>query len=387
VIAVSAAIPLVGAGCYGLAGFAGDYSALPEGGTGDDGQAESTAEPDAGGSDAGWDGSSDVVPPIPPSCAAGGPGQTTCGPSGDASCCESIAVEGGTFVRGYDPSDSGSSAPMASATVSDFRLDKYEVTVGRFRAFVAAAVGDGGAGWTPPPGSGKHAYLDGGGLIAQGVDSGLYEPGWSASWTPMLPSSLDEWTNALRCDSGNPLLQTWTSAPTAASETLPITCLTWYAAYAFCIWDDGFLPSDAEWGYAAAGGGDSRGQRAYPWSDPPASLSIDPSRADYDNRACIGQPDPLGSCFLQPGTIPGGDGRWGHSDLAGNAAEWCLDGYVASPIAPCVDCVYLGLDALRLIRGGSAVRQAGYLRNIVRLFDAPKPYTYPEVGARCARPR
>jgi len=44
--------------------------------------------------------------------------------------------------------------------VGDFKLDKYEVTVGRFRQFVAAW--NGGAGYTPPAGSGKHTHLNGG---------------------------------------------------------------------------------------------------------------------------------------------------------------------------------------------------------------------------------
>jgi formylglycine-generating enzyme required for sulfatase activity len=52
--------------------------------------------------------------------------------------------------------------------------------------------------------------------------------------------------------------------------------MDWYEAYAFCIWDGGFLPTDAEWNYAAAGGAQ---QRAYPWSNPPTSLTIDPSYA------------------------------------------------------------------------------------------------------------
>jgi sulfatase modifying factor 1 len=43
------------------------------------------------------------------------------------------------------------------AKVSTLRLDKYEVTVGRFRKFVDAWVG----GWRPMAGEGKHAHLNG----------------------------------------------------------------------------------------------------------------------------------------------------------------------------------------------------------------------------------
>ena len=57
-----------------------------------------------------------------------------CGPSGTASCCSSPLVPGGTFYRSYDVGTDGMYTSMASpATVSDFRLDTYEVTVARFR--------------------------------------------------------------------------------------------------------------------------------------------------------------------------------------------------------------------------------------------------------------
>src|SRR5881394_1504468 len=58
----------------------------------------------------------------------------TCGPSGNESCCTSIEVPQGTT-----PLSGLTSDPPAS--VSAFRLDKYEVTVGRLRVFVSAGLG------------------------------------------------------------------------------------------------------------------------------------------------------------------------------------------------------------------------------------------------------
>src|SRR5580658_814553 len=100
-------------------------------------------------------------PPTPPSCAADGPGLSDCGVSKE-SCCTSPIVTGGTYFRMYKNDGSGPTEKANPATVSNFRLDKYEVTVGRFRQFVNAWNG----GWKPLGGSGKHTHLNGGrGLV------------------------------------------------------------------------------------------------------------------------------------------------------------------------------------------------------------------------------
>jgi len=62
----------------------------------------------------------------------------TCGPSGNADCCATGSVPGGTFYRNYDGVSAGSAGMSFPATVSSFKLDTYEITVGRFRKFVAA---------------------------------------------------------------------------------------------------------------------------------------------------------------------------------------------------------------------------------------------------------
>ena len=82
----------------------------------------------------------------PQSCKSGGPGAgNNCGASGTDDCCASPLVPGGTFNRDNDPN--------YPATVSDFRLDKYEITVGRFRAFVNAGMGT----QANPPAAGSDA--------------------------------------------------------------------------------------------------------------------------------------------------------------------------------------------------------------------------------------
>jgi formylglycine-generating enzyme required for sulfatase activity len=68
----------------------------------------------------------------------------SCGIHGD-SCCTSIEVPGGTYSRTYTYDDTGVGPSGAAdpAIVSGFRLDKYEVTVWRYRQFFSAVTNDG----------------------------------------------------------------------------------------------------------------------------------------------------------------------------------------------------------------------------------------------------
>ena len=254
--------------------------------------------------------------------------------------------------------------------MTGFRLDNYEVTVGRFRQFVAASV----AGWIPPAGSGKHAHLNGGQGLANSAGVG-YEPGWDASDTIQLATTMAEWTARLSCE---PSFQTWTD-PAGSHETLPMSCIDWYEAYAFCIWDGGFLPSEAEWEHAAAGGGE---QREYPWgSTAPGTGSLYAiTGCNYPpgSSACTGVDNlaPVGTAAL-------GAGRWGQLDLAGNLGEWNLDWY--APYAqPCTDCVTLTDFSYRVVRGGSFGTDTENLFPPARNGDVP-PTRNAFTGARCAR--
>jgi sulfatase modifying factor 1 len=299
----------------------------------------------------------------------GGDGLTSCGADGGESCCTSLPVPKGTYLRSYD--GVGNTDATHPATVSAFQLDKYEVTVGRFRKFVRAW----SSGWTPRGvGDGIHAHLNGGnGLVDSSQDGGAYEPGWSVTYDGDLPTSPDPiaWATFLQCDGPR---STWTTTP-GDNERLPINCVDWYTAYAFCIWDGGFLPSETEWDYAAAGGGDVDGQRLYAWSSPPTSTVIDCTYASY--QACNSGPAAVGS-------TPKGAGRWGQLDLTGNEWEWTLD-YYATYVSPCVDCGYFSDVSLgRAIRGASYNYPSNQLYVGTRVGDVDT-VRYSDDGVRCAR--
>lgn len=323
-------------------GCAGDRSATAApGSSGVGGSAAKDADGGAGG------GEGPVA--LAGTGATGQPGPSchdlpaTCGPNRDADCCASHVVPGGTFER-----DNGMSGDDF-ATISDFRLDDYEVTVGRFRNFVA-----GYADHKPATGSGRNPNND-------------LDRGWDARWNDSLPVDEAELIDSVQvCDAQY-------ATYTAEDANLPMNCVTWFQAYAFCIWDGGRLPTDAETNYAAAGGAE---QRAFPWSDPPDREDIDGSRAVYLQNAVA--PEPVGS------KSPQGDGRWGHADLSGNEWEWCQDWY--RPYPPhCINCADLALDyTIRVIRGGSFYDGKESLYTTSRLYHAPNQPDF-GVGLRCAR--
>jgi len=331
---------------FGMAGLAACGSVRPPAG-GDDAN---------GGGVDGTPGDGSVID-APPGQAASCVGlPATCGADGHDNCCNSPDVFGGTYYRSFDrANDSLSGTTSSPATLSDFRLDKYEVTVGRFRAFVNAAMGT----QSNPP------------LSRSGAHANILASGWDSSWNVSLPATPSALLAALKCDS---TVQTWTDAP-GANENRPMNCLSWFEAMAFCAWDGGYLPTEAEWNYAAAGGEE---QRAFPWSVPAASLTVDLQHASYNVDGTADAP------VLPVGSLPAGDGRWGQSDLAGNVAEWTLD-WNGAYLTTCTDCASLAPTAAREIRGGGFGNGKAFLRSGFRLGSAPSAVS-PLAGVRCARP-
>lgn len=279
-------------------------------------------------------------------------------------------MPGGTYARTYRNDGDGATELADPATVSSFRFDKYLVTVGRFRQFVAASV----AGWTPPAGAGRHGQLNGGrGLVDS--TSGGSEPGWQPSDAIQLATSATDWSERLNCE---PSFHSWTDTP-GPNETRPVNCINWYEAYAFCVWDGGFLPSESEWEYAAAGGDE---QRKYPWGatkpDPSSRYLISGCNFPPGASACSSVTNlaPVGTATL-------GAGRWSHLDLAGELSEWILDWY--APYGdPCIDCASLVDFSYRVVRGGSFGTDVDNIFPSARNGDVP-PSRNSFYGVRCAR--
>jgi len=267
-------------------------------------------------------------------------------------CCESLLVTGGTFAQG-DPA-------AFESTVSSFRLDRYEVTVARFRRFwyeyTEWRVGH------PTIGSGAHPTIAG--------------SGWQAAWSASLPSSASQLAGSSGVSCGT-LYPTWSET---TNDTLPMNCLSWYVAAAFCIWDGGRLPTESEWEYAAAGGAEDR---LYAWGDAPVPDNSDGSRAVY---YCLG--DGNTACemtdILPVGSKADGEGLFDHRDLTGSMWEWTLDWYGAYPSTPSADYAKTDTGTNRAMRGGDWYLDASYLPVAFRNFDVPTSRTG-GTGVRCAR--
>jgi len=265
-----------------------------------------------------------------------------CGPEGKESCCADAEVLGGTFNRINDP--------QYPAAIADFRLDRFEVTVGRFRHFVAGYPQN-----KPRKGEGAHP------LIA--------ESGWNTEWDVELPKDRAELEMQLECDAN---FRTWTEAP-GANEALPINCVSFYLAFAFCAWDEGRLPTEAEWNYAAAGG---NAHMPYPWGSAGPDDSLAVYGCDTSTTVCL---------LPRVGSkSPAGDGRWKHADLSGSLAEWLLD-FHGDMAAQCDNCANLANAALgREVRGGDFAHPAEQLITTHRIGFLPEDrFTF--AGFRCAR--
>ncbi len=287
-------------------------------------------------------GGAPYVCKAPGDCTYGAPSRSCAlgADCGGVSCCTAATIPGSTYGMGRGPTEDypfalASETPERQVTVTEFDLDVFEVTVGRFRRFA-----DFFDGTAPPEGAGAHPRVPG--------------SGWQAAWDAELPEGdyIPHFCGALY-------------AQPALNDQVPI-CVSWYLAFAFCIWDGGRLPTEAEWELAAAGGDE---QRLFPWGDE-VDLGVE--------VAGIGAFLPASSLVRS--------GRWGHAGLGISVTEWTLDAFAVDAYAThptCSDCAHLDPTATeRVVRGGAGSLLT-YYRSAFRSGQSPQNPS----GFRCAYDR
>jgi len=265
--------------------------------------------------------------------------------------CGAQALPAGQFEmgRGSEPGGLAEGARyLTQVSLHPFRLDVYEVTWRRFQRWVAAG--------RPMP------------------DVILYPRG-------EIPFNR---LAALDQTCGGPLV-----------SDLEAACGNYWMAQAFCSWDGGRLPTEAEWEYAAVGVQDGRPTpRLYPWGD--EDPIDDCALADWFARTMRG-PAPQPSCEPELYWRPVGRVRpyGGIHDMAGGRYEWVADLFPARnsstcPLAPMegsdlrVDPLCVNPDPSNaIIHGGERGVEAFWtMKGATRIGTVPGNTN---VGFRCAR--
>jgi formylglycine-generating enzyme required for sulfatase activity len=220
-------------------------------------------------------------------------------------------IPAGVFSMGSSDGDEDEE-PVHRVTLSEYCIDKTEVTVAAYRACVQA--GHCRAGHATAQWGGQERSKQGSRFCNWGKDG------------------LDQH---------------------------PMNCVDWNQAAAYCAWTGGRLPTEAEWEFAARG----EDGRKYPWGD----QGPDSTRVNACGGECVAMAQTqLGELWVETykgddgwtatapvGSFPKGGSPLGVLDMAGNVWEWTDDSYGRYTSAPATDPHPTSTDASpRVCRGG-----------------------------------
>jgi formylglycine-generating enzyme required for sulfatase activity/tRNA A-37 threonylcarbamoyl transferase component Bud32 len=272
-------------------------------------------------------------------------------PEAEGGPCPSgmVEISGGVFIMGSDDG-TAEERPPHEMTVASFCLDRTEVTTAAYTRCVAQL------GCTPAA--------------------------FTVSWEG-IPENVATFESAF-CRGAD-----------QSSPDLPVNCVSWNQADAYCTKVGKRLPTEAEWEFAARNG--SRGD-PYPWG----TLAPDATRANLCDEGCalawarggFFERRPLvrgdrGHVGLAPvGSFPDGASRAGVLDLIGNVWEWTSSDFCVYPATTCENLAWVATSVShpKVFRGGSfETYMPARARATARLFgQRSERFRFADVGFRCA---
>lgn len=245
------------------------------------------------------------------------------GGSGTPLAAGMVSIPAGSFVMG-----SAEALPQHTVQLTSFTMDKTEVSKAKWDEVAAWAMTN-GYDIAPNTAAGK----------------GTAHPAQNMTWFNAV-----KWCNARSEREG--LTPCYTNTDGTVYRTGSIACGCNWAASGYR------LPTEAEWEYAARGGGTTN---RFPWTD---TDTIQHTRANYwsdpntpydtsDTRGYHPAYTNGGMPYTSP-TASFAPNAYGLFDMAGNVFEWCWDWYSAKyPTSPTLNPHGVASGSARVVRGGS----------------------------------
>jgi formylglycine-generating enzyme required for sulfatase activity len=256
-----------------------------------------------------------------------------------------VLIKGGTAVLGSDDARDKDAAPAHEVTLSNYCLDRTEVTVAAYMKCFETA--------------------------------GCSRPNDEVSWAGIE-------------DEDRKRFSPFCNVREAAGRGQhPMNCVSWNMAQKYCDKAGKRLPTEAEWEYAARGSD----QRRFPWGDDaPSAKRLNAcgkecaawgAKAGLSFKAMYEEDD--GHAGTAPvGSFPEGASAAGVLDMAGNVWEWVADWYAPYGAERAVDPQGPASGEARVIRGGDALGQvADWARPAYRFKREQQAYNH-AIGFRCA---
>ena len=246
-------------------------------------------------------------------------------------------VPAGTFTMGSPVSEPEreNCETQHVVTLSAFKMSKYEITVGQFKAFVDATE------------------------YKTDAEKGTSEEWGSLIWTGK-DWSYDSTVN-WKYDVMGKLRP-------AEEYNYPVIHVSWNDAKAFADWMGCRLPTESEWEYACRAG------TTTPFN---TGSKLTASQANFGNlpdTITMNKPN-----ILQVGSFA--PNSWDLCDMHGNAFEWCSDWYGDYPTVAQTNPSGPATGVYRVIRGGNWIVDMQYCRSALRRSECAEGH-YHSYGFR-----